>query len=150
MQQARLNRASVTPSYEDAGLFRAGVCTVDVTLVPLIRRNRRSDIVVTGYVNETREMTVLFAGRRAADVAPALAQLKKMGADMRKAAAQSQQPGPRIDQIRLPIRIEGTWRKLMEVDETGWETRHYQLVAARWTYQALSGQTAAYGEKPVS
>jgi hypothetical protein len=148
-QHARLNRADVTPEYEDAGLFGEGVCQVDVAIVPLIRRNRRSDVVVTGFAGEGRQMTVLFAGRRAADAAPALAQLKKLGADMRKAAAIRKQPAPRIEDIRLPMRIEGTWRKLIQTDDTGWETRHYQLVAARWTYKGLNGLPATFGEKPV-
>ena len=148
MQQNRLPKNRVTPEYEDAGLFKDELCQVRVDLVPTIDQNARKDFMVKAFVRGNLEIGVLFAGRRAADATPLLKQLQGLRkTHFEICAKRGEQPS--LDGIRLPVQVEGCWRRLILEDETGWGTRHYRLVAARWAVLNSDGKHRVYGAPPL-
>jgi len=58
MPQPRLPQRDLTPEYEDAGLFKHGVCQVQVELVPVVEQNSRGDINIKGFVKDDLEISV--------------------------------------------------------------------------------------------
>lgn len=149
MKQKRMNPADITPAYEDAGLFANGTCDVVVHLIPIIRRNGRRDIIVTGMVGENREVSVNFAGRRKEAATPIVAHLETIRNQTRYRAAERGLAAPPLNEMRVPVRVEGTWRKHVTADADGWETRQYELMAARWSIADNSGASYQYGEPPA-
>lgn len=140
----------VDDASEDAGLFPTALCQVMVELIPQTRRNERGDFVVRGYVDRKFEIDVFFAGRRTAEVGPLEAQLKALLRAARTIAVAARNPPPSIETLRLPVRVEGSWRRSMKRDETGWETGTHHLVAARWSLLDQDGNTISFGKPPVT
>ena len=140
---------TVTPKYEDAGLFRDEICQLSVTLIPVIRRNSRDDFLVTGFVNEKLEIDVLFAGRRKVEAAPLMTHLRALRKHQLEVAAKHGAPPPLVTDMRLSVHIEGAWRRIFQTEPDGWETHTYQLVAARWGLVNRDGQKVSYGTPPV-
>ena len=137
----------IIPSYEDNGLFRSPVRRVTVGLVPQAHRNNRQDLVVRGFLTEGAVIQVLFAGRRAKQAQGIEARLRAM-----LFQARAKTPGwrdERLDTIQLPLRIEGVWRLRFARDAWGCETRHFQLIAARWALFDDAGRAHLFGEPPV-
>ena len=87
MPQPRLPQRDLTPEYEDAGLFKHGVCHVQVELVPVVEQNSRGDINIKGFVKDDLEISVTFAGRRRVEVSPIVANLKALGMRLLHSAA---------------------------------------------------------------
>lgn len=147
MPDTRRPRHKITPDYEDNGLFRAPVRRITVGLVPQIFRNNRQDLVVRAFVRDGTEINVVFAGRRAKQAQKVEAQLRTMLFE-----ARAKTPGwcpDGVDTIQLPLRVEGVWRSRFSRDAWGCETRHFQLVAARWAMFDDSGVAHLFGEAPV-
>ncbi|WP_147103471.1 hypothetical protein [Tateyamaria sp. syn59] len=137
----------VTPAYEDNGLFRSPVRRVTVGLVPQAHRNNRQDLVVRGFLPDGAVIEVVFAGRRNAQ---AVSIEKRLRALLFHARANI--PGWRaegLDTVQLPLRVEGVWRSRFTRDAWGCETRHYQLIAARWAMFDEAGVAHLFGEAPV-
>ncbi|WP_299045617.1 hypothetical protein [uncultured Tateyamaria sp.] len=137
----------ITPDYEDNGLFRSPVRRVTVGLVPQMHRNNRQDLVVRGFTQDGAAIQVLFAGRRTRQAHGVEARLRAL-----LFHARSKTPGWRpegVDTIQLPVRIEGVWRSRFSRDAWGCETRHFQLIAARWAMFDDSGVAHLCGEAPV-
>ncbi|WP_206040794.1 hypothetical protein [Roseobacter ponti] len=136
----------ITAEYEDAGLFRNALCDVIVRLTPQMRRNDRGDLVVRGFVDEKYEIDVLFAGRRTRDAIPLERRLRSLIAEARRLT-----PGQEVspDSVRLPVRVEGAWRKRLQRDASGWETGTHHLVAARWAMEAQTGSAMQFGEQVI-
>lgn len=149
MKHQRKNPADITPEYEDAGLFANGTCDVTVHLIPIIRRNGRRDIIVTGIVATDREVSVNFPGRRKDAASPIVSHLETIRNQTRQRAAQQGLTAPPLKDMRVPVRVEGTWRKHVVADADGWETRSYELMAARWAIVDKTGASVQYGEPPV-
>ena len=131
---------------EDAGLFQTALCEVMVELIPQTRRSDRDDLIVRGFVDRKFEIDVFFAGRRAAEVGPLETQLKALLRAARTIATAANSPPPKIEHLRLPVRVEGAWRRSMKRDEAGWETSTHHLVAARWSLLDQSGKTISFGQ----
>jgi len=64
MPQPRLPQRDLTPEYEDAGLFKHGVCQVQVELVPVVEQNSRGDINIKGFVKDDLEISVTKTSSR--------------------------------------------------------------------------------------
>ena len=141
--------SGITPFYEDAGLFKTALCDMMLELIPQIRRNDRQDLIVRGFVDRKTEIDVFFAGRRASDVGPLEAQLKSLMSRARQKAVETNAPPPDVEKIRLPVRAEGSWRRSLQRDESGWETGTYHFVVARWSLLDRDGNTVSFGERPV-
>jgi hypothetical protein len=147
--QTRKPPSEVTPLYEDTGLFKTAVRDMMLELIPQIRRNDRQDLIVRGFVDRKTEIDVFFAGRRAAEVGPLENQLKALMAYARKTASAEGSEAPNVTKIRLPVRVEGAWRRSRQRDDSGWETGSYHFVVSRWSLLDQKGNTVTFGEKPV-
>ena len=147
MLARRLAPELVTPRYEDEGLFKSELCSLNVALLPGPTRTDRQDIVFDGLVDKTYRAPVVFAGRRAAmaalleDAARRLATPAEdlPGADM---AAPLRRPG-------LALRIDGAWRRLVGEDALGFAQVRHQFIAAVWTISTGSGALLQFGMPPV-
>lgn len=149
MPKVRLHPSQITPKYEDAGLFKDEVCQINVELCPIIQRNGRQDLLVTGYTKGSLSICVLFAGRRLTDAAPLVASLKSLRDASLMRARKRGVPAPLNPSLRMPVQIEGAWRKRIITDNDGFAQRSYQLIAARWTVVDQSGQTINFGSPPA-
>lgn len=149
MFYARKPADEVTAAYEDAGLFRTAICQMMLELIPQMRRNDREDLIVRGFVDRKIEIDVFFAGRRAAETGPLVTQLKAMMQHARKKASGLDQPPPEPEKVRLPVRVEGAWRRSLKRDDSGWETGSYHFVVARWSLLDKEGNTVSFGEAPA-
>ena len=139
----------VDEATEDAGLFTTALCQVMVELIPQSRLNDRGDLIVRGYVDRKFEIDVFFAGRRTAAAGPLEAQLRALLRAARTIASAAGNANPKTETLRLPVRIEGSWRRSMKRDHTGWETSTHHLVAARWSLLDQDGKTVSFGEAPM-
>lgn len=148
LYHARKPAGEATAAYEDAGLFKTNICQMMIEVIPQMQRNDRQDLVVRGFVDRKTEIDVLFAGRRAKEVGPLENQLKAMMANARKIAAETGAKPPDVGKIRLPVRVEGAWRRTLQRDDSGWETGTYHFVVARWSLLDKDGNTVSFGEAP--
>ena len=137
----------VTPEYEDGGIFRTPPQQLLVELVPKIGKNTRSDLMVKGFIDGTIAIDVVFAGRRTKQADLLLKKLQSLWTQANRKTAPGDEP-PEVDTVRLPVRVEGSWRPRFERDDQGWETRTHQLFAARWVLNH-DGESKTFGEPPV-
>jgi hypothetical protein len=139
--QTRRTSTKVSPQYEDTGLFQNPVCRVDVDLSPAMRKNNRGDLIITGLVKGDLEIAVTFAGRRVREVAPVITMLEAL-LDGQKHVAD-------VKKSRVPLEIEGAWRPQFVADDSGFETRTFHLIAAKWTVMDGKGSPVEYGQPPA-
>lgn len=149
MYHTRKSANEVTAAFEDAGLFKTAVCQQMLELIPQMRRNDRQDLIVRGFVDRKIEIDVFFAGRRAAEVGPLETQLKALMTIARKKASDTGARAPEVQNVRLPVRVEGAWRRSRQRDDSGWETGTYHFVVARWSLLDKEGNTVSFGEAPI-
>ena len=147
--QTRRSPSSVTEQEEDAGLFKSDLCQIMIELIPQTRRNGRGDVIIRGFADRKHEIDVVFAGRRAKQASALEDQLKALLRAARTIAKAAENIPPRIETLRLPVRVEGAWRRTANRDETGWEASSYHFIAARWSLLDRHGNVVAFG-KPVS
>lgn len=134
----------ITPISEDIGLFKSPVRQVTLGLVPGVVRNNRQDFVVRGFADPEVDVFVTFAGRRVKQVPFLEARLRKL---LFQAKAQAQKwDQAALDATRLTVSVEGAWRPRFQRDTTGWETRSYHLMAARWSFTDEAGAKHQFGE----
>ena len=133
---------------EDADLFPSGVVKVRMALSPRAGENRRGDWVVAGVLSDGTEVQVVFAGRRSKATQALRRELAMMWRKAITEARAKNTPAPDASKVLLPIMLEGGWRALFRRGEDGWETRKYQLMAARWTY-VLSDESVEVAGEPV-
>jgi hypothetical protein len=137
----RRTSKEVSPQYDDAGLFQNTVCNVDVDLIPVIRKNNRGDLIITGLVKGDLEIAVTFAGRRVREVAPVITMLEALR-DGQKHVAD-------VKKSRVRLKIEGAWRPQFVANDSGFETRTFHLIAAKWTVIDGKGSPVEYGLPPA-
>lgn len=147
MPQRRKPSLHHIPAYEDAGLFKNTVAPIDLYLVPEMHRNARQDLVVRGFV-QGHQMDVIFAGRRAQQVRPLEMHLINLLSQYRGRAHGGNAP-LNIDNLRVPLRVEGTFRPKFSSDNDGWETRCYHYMVARWTMIDPQGNIDVYGAPAI-
>lgn len=145
-QHKRKPAHEVTADYEDAGLFPNAVCSVTVALTPQMRRNDRGDLIVRGIVDDRFEVDVFFAGRRTRFAVPLERRLRSLVAEARRKGGDDPLA---LNEVRLPVRIEGSWRRRTQRDASGWETGTHHLVAARWGTEGKPESAMQFGEPVV-
>jgi hypothetical protein len=150
MQNRRRAPKEITATSEDQGLFKKDLGQFRVALVPHIKRSSRGDLVVRGYLDNTREVFVIFAGRRAKEALPIESRVKAMFVQASQAAAKADRKPPEVNAIRLPIHVEGSWRSRFQRDVSGWDHRSFQLLASRWAFADADGMTNLGGRPPFS
>ncbi len=148
MEERRLPPNLTTPVYEDSGIFKSHVGQFLVDLVPRQGRNSRNDLVVKAYLDQRHAIDVVFAGRRAKKAQALIRLLETRWNAANKLAETTGEP-PEADDVRLGVRVEGAWRPRFQRDDMGWQTHHYQLFAARWSYLDDAGRPVSFGEPPV-
>lgn len=137
VRQKRKPKSEITANTEDAGLFQGELSRLEFELIPQMRRNDRGDLLIRSFINKHLEVEVVFAGRRAEEVAPLEKKLRHMMSRAR--ATRSRLTDQDIEAIRLPVKIEGTWTPVFHRDIQGQETRTYQFFAARWSFEGHDG-----------
>ncbi|OIQ37547.1 MAG: hypothetical protein BM558_12830 [Roseobacter sp. MedPE-SW] len=150
MQNRRRAPKEITHKTEDQGLFKKDLGQFAVSLVPHIKRSSRGDLVVRGYLNDKREIFVIFAGRRAKDAVAVESRLKAMFVRANQAAVKAGSPPPEVNQIRLAIRVEGSWRSRFQRHVSGWDHKSFQLLASRWAFSDADGMTNLGGRPPFA
>lgn len=139
--------ADPPPDYEDRGLFKTPPSRLDVSLVPKIWRNKRDDWLIRGHVFGDTAVEVLFAGRRRKAAEPLIEHIRVIWSRANHALAPGKPP-LEIDSVRYPIVVTGSWRIRFEMDKSGWQSRHYQLVVAQWT-PADARSEVVLGDSPM-
>ncbi|MCG7628739.1 hypothetical protein MHM88_13100 [Epibacterium sp. MM17-32] len=145
----RRSRFEVTPETEDRGLFKRGLTQVALTLVPVIGKTARGDISVRGYVSESEEISVIFAGRRIKEFGPLHEELRRLLTEANYSAQRRRKDPPPVNSIRLPAQIEGAWRVRFERSNTGEDIRVLQFLAARWGFLDRNGETITSGKQAL-
>ena len=139
--EIRRKLENVSPQYEDAGLFQNTVCFVEVELIPVMRKNNRGDLIVTGLVKGDLEIAVTFAGRRVKEAEPIITSLN--------ALLEGQAHLADVKKSRLPLKIEGAWRPQFVSDDSGFEKRTFHLIVAKWAVMTSDGPPREYGQPPA-
>lgn len=140
---------AVSDEDEDRALFQTYGGPIAIDLLPQMYQTDRNDLTIRGLTSTAAEVLVVIAGRRVKDTGPLIAQLKHIESDERKSAAARGRAVPDIERVRLPVQIKGAWRQTFSRDQTGAETRSYQLLVARWAFTDRSGNLVQYGEAPA-
>ena len=139
----------ITPLSEDVGLYKSEVYQIQLVWTSAFTKNGRGDILVKGVSEGNRELTVLFAGRRAnaAESYFNRWQSKQEKEFQRCKAKNLPLPDPLLDTV--PVLIEGVWRRSMHVDVDGWTSKSYRLIATRWRFKDTAGEFATFGLPPL-
>lgn len=148
MPNRRRDKSQVTPQIEDAGLFKRELRDVPVELIPILTRNNRGDLLIKGIVKPNAEIEVLFAGRRMRDLGGLIERIKVLRTEGLRTARNGHEAMLRIRRLRLPIRVRGNWRMRFETDDSGWDLKSYQLLAAQWAFTDLKGFNVIAGCPP--
>lgn len=141
--------SQVTAPYEDGGLFKGGVIQATLALVPVFGTSSRGDATVRGFVDKSREVTVIFAGRRRPHFEALYTQLRYLFAQANYTASVRNLPPPDVNSIRLQVQCEGSWRAHIEQLEQGQSKRYMQFLAARWGFRDSKGKTLTFGTGPI-
>lgn len=141
----RRDRSLLTPEYEDAGLFKSDILRLTLDLTPMTFRNSRQDLIVSCYHETGRRFEVTFAGRRSSMATPLIASLETLKAK----AAEPTDGASDVAAVRIPIKVEGAWRRRFWTDHDGWLTRVHQFVAARWAVPDGTQRPVMYGMPPA-
>ncbi len=147
MKPRAKNPALITPAYEDRGLFKKTPTELVVILIPKFGKNTRGDVIIKGVVQNGVEVDVVFAGRRKGQARDLVKLLHQMWDDAVYAARNRVRP-PERKSVRLPTRVQGSWRTRIVEDEEEWYSREYQLLVARWAYNGEDGEFRSFGEPP--
>ena len=152
MQNRRKDISDVTPESEDAGLFRMPTRELVVLLTPKVRQNGRKDCIVDGFAidqrNEMVEVELLFAGRRAREVAPMLEQIKLFALETTKKAAKTGRSAPPPEKIQMPMQARGSWRNRFTESPDGLHEKYPQFVIAQWALLEPGKGGRLFGEPP--
>jgi len=146
MADRRRPAAEITPALEDAGLFPAPPKGMDVELVPQMARNQRGDVMVRAFVGARQPVIVVFAGLRA----PQARQVELRLAQVLGQARARRGAGVEVDSVRLPIWVEGAWRRRFIRDVAGWQEGEHHLIAACWTLPDPPRAPLFFGEKAAA
>ncbi len=149
MTNRRRPPSEITPLIEDTGLFKREVRDVVVELIPVTNRSSRGDLIVQGIVRPEAEIEVVFAGRRLNEAVALVERMKVLRAQAVRTATNGQEAMANIRRMRLPVQVRGAWRLRFERDDSGWEVKSYQLLAAQWAFTDLDGYKRTCGWPPV-
>ncbi|PUB16307.1 hypothetical protein [Yoonia sediminilitoris] len=133
MLNARKQDFPPAPHHPAAAKNQNPLCSVPLDLVPCFWSNERDDLLIRGYVDGNLKVDVLFAGQHGVQALPLLRALGALKVRKFRAARRQGPDLPDITSIRLPVTVDGSWLRVFEQDESGWETHYYNLVAVGWT-----------------
>lgn len=142
--------ALITPAYEDQGLFKRPSAELVVTLFPKFGTNSRKDTIIKGLMQNDVEVDVIFAGRRKQEAAELVTLLRRLW-DAANFQVPKGHPAPVREDVRVPTRIQGSWRMRVEEGEEEAEalyTKEYQLLVARWAFNSDNGAFRSFGTPP--
>lgn len=145
----RRSKKKVSAGYEDRGLFKRPAVKVAAELTPVMQRNSLNDLVVTAYMTSGRQFEVIFAGRRSPMAASLVTHIVGLRDASMKAAKARGEVDYQVADLRIPVRLDGSWRTRTWVDHTGFQSRMHQLVAARWQIAGADDGGATYGAPPL-
>ncbi len=143
------NPALITPAYEDRGLFKKPPTELVVKLIPKFGKNSRGDVIIKGLVQNDVEVDIVFAGRRKKQ-ADELVTLLRRKWDNANYMAPNGGARPTRSDVRLPTRVQGSWRTRVVEDEDALFSKEYQLLVSRWAFNSESGELRSFGEPPFS
>lgn len=143
------NPVLITPSYEDRGLFKKPPTELVVELIPKFGKSSRNDIIIKGLVQNGVEVDVIFAGRRKKQ-ADELVRLLRRKWDEVTDVVHRGMKHPKREDVRIPARIQGSWRTRIVEDDEEWYSREYQLLVARWAFMSEGGEFRSFGEPPFT
>lgn len=141
------NPAAITPAYEDSGLFKKPSTELVVNLIPKFGKNSRHDIIIKGLMENDVEVDVIFAGRRKHAAEELVTMLKRKWDDANYNVTKGMKP-PTRKSVRVPTRVQGSWRTRVIDDEQNLYTVEHQLLVARWAYHGYGGDFRSFGEPP--
>ena len=134
---------------EDRGLFKRPVVQLPVALSAVMYRNRRNDLIFTGYTGSGPSFDVVLAGRRALLAAPLVNHVAQMRVAAEKAALRTGKPFGSAD-VRVPVVLDGAWRTRVWQDEKGWQLKVHQLVVAQWRFGEAGTESRVFGIPPIA
>ncbi|MFT6684192.1 MAG: hypothetical protein ACJAQV_001362 [Loktanella salsilacus] len=156
MPDNRLDPALVTPSYEDAGLFKYDLCSLNLSLLPGVRRNARADYIFDAMIDGKYRAPIFFAGRRARQTFLMLDAMTRMARGVPLAdPADDDLPDSNPDLYlaydgpSIPLQVNGAWRSPVIEDDQGFARPMHQFIAAVWTLNAGTGPGMQFGAPPV-
>lgn len=147
MKQRIKNPSLITPAYEDRGLFKKSPAELVVNLIPKFGKNSRQDVIIKGLVQNDVEVDVIFAGRRKKQSAELVTLLTRLWEDALY-CGRNRARAPERKDVRLPTRVQGSWRTRIVEDDDEWYSREYQLLVARWAFKTEVGEFRSFGEPP--
>ncbi|SDY27405.1 hypothetical protein [Citreimonas salinaria] len=140
--ERRKPRGLVTPQYEDRGIFKNGVISLPVWLMPRYGRTHRGDIVISGHYRTEQDgmlpIECVFSGRRIPYAQP----LKEF---VKRSVDRFSKPGAHA----VPIHVNGAWRYRFDLREDGWQDRIRQFMVAQWMYVGPNGKQQIIGEPVI-
>ena len=148
MPSRRVHASKVTKSYEDAGLFKSDLVSVETQVHPIMRTSSRGDVQMAASFGDGQTVHVIFPGRRARDVRALAKHVTQCWTQEVEHASKQGAARPDPYDVATPIALTGCWRPIFSRDESGCETRHYQFLAATWTYQEPKGERRSFGSPP--
>lgn len=141
MKERRLPIHVVSPAYEDQGIFKMGLVSVSVWLLPEFARTGRGDVVIRGLFAASRDQNLrfdaIFAGRRRRFAEGLMRQLRPR--------AQNTEQADRV----LPMQLNGAWRYRYDLDEQGWQTTQRQFMVAQYIETGPRGESVIVGEPVI-
>ncbi len=118
-------------------------------LITKFGKSSRNDIIIKGLVQNGVEVDVIFAGRRKKQ-ADELVRLLRHRWDEATDVVHRGMKHPKREDVRIPVRIQGSWRTRIVEDDEEWYSREYQLLVARWAFMSEGGEFQSFGEPPFT
>ncbi|MBO9397693.1 hypothetical protein J7399_16895 [Shimia sp. R9_1] len=147
MKKRISNPADITPAYEDRGLFKKPSTELAIDLIPKFGKNTRHDIIIKGLMQNDVEVDVIFAGRRKRHAEELVTLLRRKWDEANQIVIKGMKP-PTRKRVRVPTRVQGSWRTRVIDDEQNLYIVEHQLLVARWAYNSFDGEFRSFGEPP--
>ncbi|MDA5557281.1 hypothetical protein [Shimia sp. MMG029] len=147
MKKRISNPDDITPAYEDQGLFKKPSTELVINLIPKFGKNTRHDVIIKGLMENGVEVDVIFAGRRKHQAAELVTLMKRKWEEANYSVVKGSPP-PKRKSVRVPTRVQGSWRTRVIDDEQNLYCVEHQLLVARWAYHGSGGEFCSFGEPP--
>ncbi len=149
MEENHIGRPGATPEEEDRALFKTYGGPIEIDMTPGFQRPNKFLFLAKAYFEKDTEIVAVVSGRRAGETGLLVQTLSAMeSAANQKAVARRAAP-PKVDDIRLPVQIKGSWQYHVYSDANGDDVRVFQLVVARWGFKDIRGRLHQFGEAPA-
>ncbi|MFK7765500.1 MAG: hypothetical protein AB8B62_19710 [Roseobacter sp.] len=149
MEDSFIGRSGVTPEAEDRALFKTYGGPIEVEMTPGFQRPNKFLFLAKAFFEKDTEIVAVFSGRRAAETKALSQALSALETAANQHAISKRAAPPKVDAIRLPVQIKGSWQYHVYSDDDGEDIRVFQLVVARWGFKDSRGQLHQFGEAPA-